>query len=91
MREFVQKIFTGADNKTWDLGRILWAKISIVYCALTSYHAVKSGSLDPQDWAIGASAILGGGGAALGMKANTEPKHPPNLEQDPANIKGQGE
>jgi hypothetical protein len=75
MMEFFKKAFTGADNATWDLGRILWAKISVVYCALTSYHAIKNGVLNPQDWAIGASAILAGGGGALGLKAKTEPPH----------------
>ena len=73
MIEFFKHLFTGIDNKTWDIGRILWAKLSIVYCALTSYHAVKTGVLNPQDWAIGASAILGGGGAAIGLNAKTEP------------------
>jgi hypothetical protein len=70
---FFQKLFTGADNATWDIGRILWAKVTIVYCALTSYHAVKNGVLDPQSWAIGAGAILASGGGALGLKSKTEP------------------
>lgn len=73
--EILRKLFTGADNATWDLGRVLWAKISVVYCALTSYHAVMSGQLDPQAWAIGAGAILAGGGGALGLKQKTEPKN----------------
>lgn len=86
MRDVVRSVFTGVDNKTWDLGRILWAKVSLVYCALTSYHAVKTGNLNAQDWAIGAGAILASGGGALGMKAKTEPP----AKADP-NEKGEGE
>lgn len=74
MLEFLRLTFTAADNKTWDIGRILWAKITLVYCALTSYHAIKTGELNAQDWAIGASAILAGGGGSLGLKSKTEPK-----------------
>ena len=69
----IKHLFTGVDNITWDLGRILWAKISVVYCALTAYHVIHTGTMNPQDWAIGASAILAGGGGGLALKAKTEP------------------
>ena len=84
MKEIFRKLFTAADNTTWDIGRILWAKISVVYCALTSYHAIKNGQLDPQAWAIGASAILAGGGGALGLKQKTEPTNA-DVSSQPAN------
>jgi hypothetical protein len=73
LMDVLKKLFTGADNKTWDLGRVLWAKLSIVYCAITSYQAYKTGIVSAQDWAIGAAAILAGGGGALGLKHKTEP------------------
>lgn len=59
-------MFTGVDNQTWGIGRILWAKMCIVYCAVSVYHAVQHGVFDPQNWAIGASAILAGGGGDSG-------------------------
>lgn len=73
MFKALKHMFTGVDNMTWDIGRILWAKISVVYCAISGYHAVMHGVFDPQGWAIGASAILAGGGGALSLKAKTEP------------------
>jgi len=66
-------LFTGVDNETWDIGRILWAKMSIVYCAVSAYHAIAHGVFDSQNWAIGASAILAGGGGGLALKSKTEP------------------
>jgi len=73
MLQALKHMFTGVDNATWDIGRILWAKISVVYCAISGYHAVAHGVFDAQNWAIGASAILAGGGGALSLKAKTEP------------------
>ena len=75
MLKALKHMFTGVDNMTFDIGRILWAKISIVYCAISGYHAVMHGTFDPQNWAIGASAILAGGGGALSLKSHTEPKN----------------
>lgn len=75
MLKAIKNMFTGVDNETWDIGRILWAKVSIVYCAISSYHVVAHGAFDPQNWAIGASAILAGGGGALSLKSKTEPKN----------------
>lgn len=72
---FVKHIFTGVDNQTFDIGRILWAKMCLVYCVLTGYHTVHSGQIDPQAWAIGASAILAGGGGAIALKSKTEPNN----------------
>jgi hypothetical protein len=69
----LKHLFTGVDNQTWDIGRILWAKITLVYCVISGYHVVMQGAFDPQNWAIGASAILAGGGGALSLKAKTEP------------------
>jgi len=68
-------MFTGVDNQTFDLGRLLWAKISIVYCAISGWHTYHTGTFDPQQWAIGASAILAGGGGSLALKAKTEPQN----------------
>jgi len=77
MLKALKHLFTGVDNETWDIGRILWAKMSVVYCAVSAYHAVAHGNFDPQNWAIGASAILAGGGGALSLKSKTEPGNVP--------------
>jgi len=73
MMKFLKQIFTGIDNETLDLGRILWAKISFVFCIISAYHTIKTGQFDPQAWAIGASAIMAGGGGAIALKSKTEP------------------
>jgi hypothetical protein len=73
MFKFIKHIFTGIDNETWDIGRILWAKMCLVYCSISAWHTYHSGSFDPQQWAIGASAILAGGGGSLALKSKTEP------------------
>lgn len=70
---FVKHIFTGVDNQTFDIGRILWAKMCLVYCVISGWHAYHSGAFDPQAWAVGASAILAGGGGAIALKSKTEP------------------
>lgn len=66
-------LFTGKDNQTLDLGRVLWAKMSVVYCAATFYALYKGHPIDYSMWAAGAGLILAGGGGALALKAKTEP------------------
>jgi hypothetical protein len=75
MLQAFKHMFTGVDNTTWDIGRILWAKMALVYCVVSAYHAVMHGAFDPQNWAIGASAILAGGGGGLALKSKTEPNN----------------
>jgi hypothetical protein len=75
MTDFIKKLFTGADNATWDLGRLLWAKTSVVYCVISGYQVYHAGAFDPQQWAIGAGAILAAGGGSLALKSKTEPSH----------------
>ncbi|QDH50433.1 hypothetical protein [Caulobacter phage KcrB] len=67
-------MFTGKDNATVDLGRVLWAKMSLVYCAATFFALWKGHQLTFTDWAAGAGVILAGGGGALALKAKTEPE-----------------
>jgi hypothetical protein len=65
--------FTGADNRSADIGRMLWATMVAWFCALSAWHVYHAGTFDPQAWAIGAASLLAGGGAALGLKAGAEP------------------
>jgi len=75
VRGALKQMFTGADNSTLDLGRILWAHMAVGYLVITGYHAVvSSGPLDPIAWGGGAAAVLAGGGGSLALKAGTEPK-----------------
>jgi hypothetical protein len=73
MAELMRQLFTGKNNTTLDLGRVLWATVTVHYLGLSAWHVVTTHSFDPMGWATGAAAVLAGGGAALGMKAGTEP------------------
>ena len=73
MRDIFRNLFTGKDGQTFDLGRVLWIKMALAYVALSIVHIVHGGVFDAMTWATGAGVILGAGGAALGLKASTEP------------------
>ena len=75
IHDHVFRVFSGKDNRTLDLGRILWAIGTLVYFAL-SIHSVWHGTVfDPIAWGTGFGAVLAAGGAALWMKKDTEPEH----------------
>lgn len=76
MNKFFKDLFTGKDNKTWDLGRVMWAKGTMVYFAMTLYSLYKFIPIDPLNWATGFAAILAAGGAAIMLKRNDEPAAP---------------
>lgn len=67
------QLFTGRDNTTWDLGRVLWAKMALSYVALSAWQVTHGGAFEPVAWGTGAAALLAAGGAAIGLKAHTEP------------------
>lgn len=71
--KFLKDLFTGKDNETWDLGRIIWFKGTLVYFAMTIYSLYQGLAIDPMNWATGFGAILAGGGAALALKNASEP------------------
>lgn len=69
----LKSLFTGKDNATLDLGRVMWAATSAQYLFLSGWHAIAHAAFDPIAWGTGAAAVLAAGGAALGLKAHTEP------------------
>lgn len=73
MGKFLRDLFTGKDNKTWDLGRVMWASGVITYFAMTLYSLYKAIPVDPLNWATGFGAILAAGGAAIMLKRQDEP------------------
>jgi hypothetical protein len=77
LKDMLRNTFTGKDNQTLDLGRLLWAKGVFVYFGLTVYDLYNNGKFDAMDWATGLGIVLAAGGAALAMKAKTEPEQPP--------------
>jgi hypothetical protein len=67
-------LFTGSDNATPDLGRVLWAKLCAAYVVITLWSVARGAAFDPWIWASGAAVLLTGGGVALKVKETTEPK-----------------
>ena len=75
MIEFLRHCFTGIDGQSWDLGRILWAigvLAYIAYAGISLWH--NKTPFDMQAYGIGFAAVLAAGGAALALKAKTEPQ-----------------
>lgn len=80
IKELTFNAFTGADNRTLDIGRILWTIGTFFYFGLSVYDISMGGKFVPMDWATGLGIVLAAGGAALGMKANSEPKAVPQKQ-----------
>lgn len=72
-KKFFKDIFTGRDNRTYDMGRVLWFQSVQAFILVTIYSLHKGGSFDPVTWGAGLAALIAGGGAAIGIKASTEP------------------
>ena len=72
--EFLKHCLTGADNSTYDIGRVLWALAFIIGMALNVYSIVAGKPFDLQNFGIGVGALLLAGGAAIKVKESTEPK-----------------
>ena len=73
LKNLIFQTFTGKDNKTLDLGRILWAKGVLIFFGLSIYDITRGATFDASTWGIGLGAVLAAGGAALAMKAGAEP------------------
>ena len=72
---FLKNLFTGGDNSTFDIGRVLWALACLVFMVLAVYAVMWKGQpWAPQDYGTGLGLVLAAGGAAIGFKAHTEPK-----------------
>ena len=72
--EFLKHCFTGADNTTYDIGRVLWALAFLIGMGLNVYSIVAGKSFDLQNFGVGVGALLLAGGAAIKIKESTEPK-----------------
>ena len=73
-KKHVFATFTGKDNQTLDLGRILWALGVLVFFAMSIYSVWHGTPFNAIDWGTGFAAVLTAGGATLWLKRETEPK-----------------
>ena len=74
IKSTVMQLFTGKDNKTLDLGRVLWAKATVAFLGLAFYGVYKGNPVDYMAFGTGLAAVLAAGGAAIGFKAKSEPE-----------------
>ena len=81
MGRLVCQSLTGADNHTWDIGRILWALAFLIAIGLTAHGHIIGRPFDIQAFGLGISSILAAGGIALRLKESTEPQ-PPHKEKE---------
>lgn len=73
MRETLRHAFTGVDNQTADLGRILLALFCLALIGQDVW-ATLHGTFDVTKSATAYAALLVGGCAGIRIKADTEPK-----------------
>jgi hypothetical protein len=71
MKQFIKDCFTGEDNATADVGRVLWFLGGLVFffCTVCNIRVFS-----PMEFATAFSALLVGGAGALKLKQSTEPK-----------------
>lgn len=74
MKDFLRHCFTGKDNQTFDVARILLAGGVLAFIGYAGFdlivHHVK---FDPMSYGTGLGGLLGGGCAGIGFKSKTEP------------------
>lgn len=78
IKKFSRDCVTGADNESYDLGRVLWAMAFVVGVSLEVACVWTAREFDLEKYGLGIGALLLAGGGALGLKAKTEPKHEPD-------------
>jgi len=73
IKDMLLKTFTGKDNQTLDIGRILWAVSVLSFLGMGFFAIYKGQVTDFIAFGTGCAAVLAAGGAALGFKSKTEP------------------
>lgn len=78
IKKFFMDSFTGEDNQTFDLGRLLWAVGVLALLGLTVYSVVFKGAVfSATEFGLAFAGLLMAGGGALAFKRHTEPKANP--------------
>lgn len=66
--------FTGVDGVSYDVGKALWVGSSVLFGVLAAWAVmVNEQPFDALQYGGGLGLVLAAGGAAIGMKAKTEP------------------
>jgi hypothetical protein len=74
IKTFLLHLFTGVDNHTFDIARVLWALSCMAFIGLAIWHVViNKQPFSGVDFGGGAAGVLGGGGLGVAVKSKTEP------------------
>lgn len=77
LRDIFRQLLTESDNVTHDIYRYLAVLSIMVGLGLTIYATVAKGqAFDVQTFGIGYGSLFGGVGVALGLKKDSNDKHP---------------
>jgi len=71
--QMLKNTFTGKDNETIDIGRIIWMLGALSFLGCAFYSIYKGQAWDAIAFGTGFGAVLAGGGIALNLKKDTEP------------------
>lgn len=74
MRQFLRTMFTGADNQSYDLGRVLWGLSTLALLTFEAISVCRGLVFDPMAFSGALSALAIGHGASLKLKGDTEPE-----------------
>ena len=77
MKDALRTAITGQDNRSVDMGRLLWAFTITCLCVFEGVAVCLRGTFDPMTFSTGAATLLAGGGVGIAVKAHTEPKGDP--------------
>ena len=74
MKQFFKDMVTTKDGESFDVGRVLWIISVFTFLGLAGWDVVMNHArFNMQDFGVGIGMTLAAGGAALMLKAKTEP------------------
>lgn len=87
MRELIKRFFRNILTETseqYDIARVSFFLLVLTYISISVYDVFTEHRIDYIAWATGAAALLGAGGAAVGVRAKLEDH--PNIEKTENNC-----
>ena len=73
INKIIKDCFTGRDNKTYDIGRILLFIACNVYFLLSIMETFRGHDFNPVEFGTGFGLLFAGGAGGLLLKHKTEP------------------
>jgi hypothetical protein len=80
----VRQLFSGPDNCTVDVARVLGAYMCVAFTLLAAVYVWRGGTFSPLEMGGGMAAVLAGAGFGVRLKARAEPHPEPEPASEPA-------